>query len=134
MFFLCADSKNSSGGHLLGNDCHDWTFKDHALMELGIVGDVGQVRSKIRPLNFKEASFQLFKEMINRIPWETYLGDKESEQSWQISREVFHRVSELTTPRNRKSGKEGKRWARLKRDLLVRAEVKEQMHRHLKLE
>lgn len=90
-FSLCR-LKNSSGVQLLGNDCHGWIFKDHALTDLETVGDLGQVRSKIRPLNFKKASFQLFKEMINRIPWETSFRDKESEESWQIFKEVFHRV------------------------------------------
>lgn len=31
----------------------------------------GQVRSKVRPLNFRKANFQIFRERVNRISWRT---------------------------------------------------------------
>lgn len=40
--------------------------------------NTGQVRSKVRLLNFKKADFQLLREMISGI-----LGDKGEEQIWQ---------------------------------------------------
>ncbi|RMC04961.1 hypothetical protein DUI87_18141 [Hirundo rustica rustica] len=42
-FALIIKLKNSSGVQLLGNDCRDWTFKDHALVELETMGDKGQL-------------------------------------------------------------------------------------------
>lgn len=42
------------------------------------------------PLNFRKANFQVFRETVNRIHWETSLRDKEVEQRWEICREVFH--------------------------------------------
>ncbi|KFW02563.1 hypothetical protein N327_13593, partial [Fulmarus glacialis] len=72
--------------------------------------DTGQAKSKVRALNFRKANFQLkeFKELIDRTPWETALRAKGAEQSWQIFKDTFHRVQELSIPRCKKSGKDGK--------------------------
>ena len=35
---------------------------DHALVEFTVLRDMGQVKSKVRTLNFRKANFQLFKE------------------------------------------------------------------------
>lgn len=53
----------------------------------------------------------LLKELISRIPWETALEDEGAQQSWQIFQDALHRKQELTIPRCKKSGKEGKRLA-----------------------
>ena len=50
------------------------------------------------------------------------------EQSWQIFKEAFFRVQELSIPRCSKSGKEAKRPAWLNWDLLVK-QKKKKMHR-----
>ena len=55
---------------------------DHALVEFAVLRDMGQAKSKVRTLNFRKAKFQLFKELVNRTPWETALRDKGAEQSW----------------------------------------------------
>lgn len=104
-----------------------------ALVESAVLRDMGQVRNKVRPLNFRKADFQLFKEIASEIHWETSLREKGVEHSWQIFKEVFHRVQEMATPRSKKLGKEGKGTAGLSRELLVRLEGKKQMHRQLKL-
>jgi len=84
---------------------------DQALVEFTVLRDMGQAKSKVRTLNFRKAKFQLFKELVNRSPWETALQDKGAEQSWQIIKEAFHRAQELMIPRCKKSEKEGKQWA-----------------------
>ena len=84
---------------------------DHALVEFTVLRDMGQAKSKVGALNFKKGNCQLFKELVNGTPWETALRDKGAEQSWQIFKDAFHRVQELSIPRCKKSGKEGKRLA-----------------------
>jgi len=37
------------------------------------------------------------------------LRDRGTEQSWQVFKDVFHRVQELSIPKYKKSGREGKR-------------------------
>lgn len=58
-----------------------------------------------RDLNVRKTNFQLFKELVNRIPWETALRDKGAEQSWQIFKDAFHRAQELLIPVCKKSKK-----------------------------
>ncbi|KFQ68276.1 hypothetical protein N335_06719, partial [Phaethon lepturus] len=94
--------------------------------------DMGQVKSKVRTLNFRKANCQLFKESVNRTPWEYALRDKGAEQSWQVFKDVFHRAQELLIPRCKKSGREGKRQAWLSRDLLCKLKGKKEMHRQWK--
>ncbi|KFP99488.1 hypothetical protein N329_04107, partial [Haliaeetus albicilla] len=94
--------------------------------------DMGQAKSTVRTLNFRKAKFQLFKELVNRTPWETALRDKGAKQSWQIFKDAFHRVQELSVLRCKKSGKEGKRPAWMSQDLLVKLKGKKEMHRQWK--
>ncbi|KAK4806963.1 LOW QUALITY PROTEIN: hypothetical protein QYF61_027330 [Mycteria americana] len=105
---------------------------DHALVEFTVLRDMGQARSIVRTLNFRKANFQLFKELVSSAPWETVLTDKGAEQSWQIFKDAFHKAQELSVPRCRKSGKEGKRPAWLDRDLLVKLKSKRELHRQWK--
>jgi len=93
---------------------------------------VGQANSKVRTLNFWKANFQLFKEFISKTPWETVLRDKGAEQSWQIFKDTFHKAQELSIPRCKKSGKEGRRLAWLSQDLLAKLKGKKEMHRQWK--
>ncbi|KFZ67676.1 hypothetical protein N338_01599, partial [Podiceps cristatus] len=90
--------------------------------------DMGQAKCKVRTLNFRKANFQLFKELVNRTPWETALKDKGSEQSWKIFKDVFQRVQELSVPRSKKLGKEDKKPAWLSQDLLVKSKGKKEIH------
>ena len=70
---------------------------------------MGQLKSKVRTMNFRKAKFQLFKELVNGTPLQTALRNKGAEQSWQIFKDAFHRAQELSVSRCKKSGKEGKR-------------------------
>jgi len=85
-------------------------------------------RSIVRTLNSRKANFQLFKELVSRTPWETVLRDRGAEQSWQIFKHALRRAQELSVPRYKKSGKEGKRPAWLSRDLLVKLKGKRELH------
>lgn len=49
-------------------ECHD-----PALLEFTVPRDMGQEKSKVRPLNFRKANFQLLRKIINRNPWKTAL-------------------------------------------------------------
>ena len=60
------------------------------------------------------------------------LKDRGAEQSWQIFKDVFHRVRELSVPRWKKSGKEEKTLAWLNRDLLVKLKGKRELYRQWK--
>ncbi|KFQ77747.1 hypothetical protein N335_12351, partial [Phaethon lepturus] len=86
----------------------------------------------VRTLNFRKANFQTFKELVSRTPWETALRDKGTEQSWQIFKDAFHREQELSIPRGKKSGREGKRLAWLSGDQMGKLKGKNEVHRQWK--
>lgn len=81
---------------------------DHALVEFAVLGDTNQVRKKVMPLNFRKANFQLFRETVDRIHWETSLRDTEVEQSWQICRKVFNEFKSWHSLRLRTQEKKAK--------------------------
>jgi len=87
---------------------------------------------RVRTLNFRRANFQLFKETVRRTPWETVLRDRGKEQSWQVLKDVFQRVQELSIPKYKKSGREGKRPAWLRQEMLVKLRKKRELHRQWK--
>jgi len=78
-----------------------------------VLRDISQVKGKVRTLNLRKEKFHLFKEIVSRTTWKTALRDTGAEQSWQIFKNAFHRVQELSVPRCKKSGKEGKTPAQL---------------------
>jgi len=91
---------------------------DHALVELMLLREMGITKSIARTLNFRKADFQLFNEIVRRTPWETVLRNRGTEQSWQLFKDVFHRAQELSIPKCKKSGREGKRPAWLRQEML----------------
>ncbi|KAK4806794.1 hypothetical protein QYF61_005590 [Mycteria americana] len=101
---------------------------DHALVEFTIWRDMGQVKSRVRTLNFRKANIQLFKELVDGTPWETALRDKGAEESWQLFKDIFLRTQELLIPTCKKSGKEGRRPAWLSKDLLVKLKCMKEVH------
>ena len=82
---------------------------DHAMVEFMIRRLIRQGKRKIRMLKFRKVKFQLFRELVSKTPWETVLTGKGAEQSWQIFKEAFLRAQEISIPRYRKPGKEGKK-------------------------
>lgn len=102
------------------------------MVEFAVLRNTGQVGCKVRLLKFRKADFHLFREIVSGILWETALGDKGAEQSWQIFKEVFCRVQELAIPRNKKLEKQGKKvW--LSREMLMKLKGKKQMNKQWKL-
>lgn len=101
---------------------------DQALVEFTVLRNMGQERSQERPLNFRKVDFQLFRDIVNEIPWESALRGQGEEESRQISL----RKQEPAIPRSKKSDTEGGRLAWLSRELLVKLKGKKQMQKQWK--
>lgn len=80
-----------------------------ALVEFTVSRDMGQVKCKVRKLNFKKAKFQLFKELVNKTLRETALRGKGEKKSWQNFRDAFYKVEEVFIFTCKKSRKENRR-------------------------
>ena len=48
-----------------------WGCCDHAEVELTVLRDIRQRKSKMRKLNFRKGDFQIFRELANGAPWES---------------------------------------------------------------
>ena len=107
-------------------------YSDHALVEFTLLRDTGKARSIVRTLNFRKTKFQLFKKLVNKTTREIVLRDRGAEQSWQIFKVVFRRAQELSVPRCKQSGKEGKRPAWLRQGMLIKLRKKRELHRQWK--
>ena len=68
----------------------------------------------------------LFKALLDEISWEAVLGDKGVEENEYSSRMLFLAAQELSLPQNKKVGREGRKSARLGKDLLVKRKGKEE--------
>ena len=69
---------------------------DHGLVEFVILKNVGLAQSRARPLCFRRAKFQLLKELLRGIPWETVLKGMGTEQSWQLLKDTLLRAQWLS--------------------------------------
>ena len=58
------------------------------MVDFILLRDIEKEKSKIRKLNFRKVKFQLFKELVKKIAWESVLRDKGAEQNWYISKEI----------------------------------------------
>ena len=57
---------------------------------------------------------------MGEIPWEVVLRDKGTEQRWQLFKDTFLRVQELSNLQDKKSSRGGRKLAWLGKSLLVR--------------
>lgn len=55
-------------------------LSNHYLVEFTLWRDMGQVKTRVKTLNFRKVNFQLFKELVDETAWETGLKDKGAEQ------------------------------------------------------
>jgi len=76
--------------------------KNHALVEFSILRSTGWVKTRVRNLNFRKTNLKLFRALVHGIAWETALRDKGANKSWEIFKDVFLRVQELSIPMCRK--------------------------------
>lgn len=55
-------------------------YRDHEMRELLILGDIIKVVSKISTLNFHRVVICLFRTLVQRVPWERDLNNKEIQE------------------------------------------------------
>ncbi|XP_068520926.1 uncharacterized protein [Anas acuta] len=105
---------------------------DHGLVEFVISRDVGLAKSKVRTLDLRRANLQLLKELVEEILWDTVLRERGSDQIWQLFKDIFLSVQELSIPVCNKSSREGRKPVWLSNDLLVKLRQKKELHRQWK--
>ncbi|TRZ18145.1 hypothetical protein HGM15179_008964 [Zosterops borbonicus] len=91
---------------------------DHEIIQLSIFGETRRYINKTFTLDFRRADFGLFKRLIQRVPWEEALKNKEVQESWVFFKTEFLRAQEQTVPVCRKTSRQGKRPAWMSKEVL----------------
>lgn len=68
----------------------------HVLVGFTIVRDMGQVKGRVRTINFMSANILLLKQLVDATSWETAFRDKGAEQSRQLFNDILLRAQELS--------------------------------------
>ena len=79
----------------------------HEMLDFSILEPQRGV-SRTTTLDFRRADFNLFRTMVERVPWEVVLESVEAQEGWEHFKEVILNVQELTVPKSQKTS----RWAR----------------------
>lgn len=90
---------------------------DHVLVEFVMSRNVGLTKSKVNILN-RRPKFQLFKNLVDKILRDALCRDRGTDQSWQLFKDTFLRVQELSILTGKKSSREGRKLSWLRKDQL----------------
>ncbi|PKU42878.1 adaptin ear-binding coat-associated protein 1 [Limosa lapponica baueri] len=99
------------GGHL--------GHSDHEMIEFSILGETRRRVTKTATLDFWRPNFNLFRRLLDKIPWEDTLKDTGVQEGWTYFRKEVLKAQEQAVPMCRKTSRRGRRPAWLNRDLLL---------------
>ena len=80
------------GGHL--------GQSDHEMLDFSILVELRRGVSRTATLDFWRADFNLFRAMVERVPWEVVLESVGAQKGWEYFKEVILKVQELTVPKS----------------------------------
>ena len=70
------------------------------MIDLSILVEAWRGVSRTATLDFQRTDFNLFRTMVERVPWEVLLEGVGAQEGWQYFPEVILKVQELTIPRS----------------------------------
>ena len=76
---------------------------DHKMLDFSIPVEPRRGVSRTATLDFQSADFNLFRTMVERVPWEVVLGGVGAQEGWEWFKEVTLKMQELTTPKSWKT-------------------------------
>ncbi|RMC22044.1 hypothetical protein DUI87_02915 [Hirundo rustica rustica] len=82
---------------------------DHEIVEFSIFGEVRRSINKTLILDFRSADFDLFRRLIQRVPWEVVFKNKGVQERWACFKTEILRAQEQTVPVCQKTSRKGKR-------------------------
>ena len=59
--------------------------------------------SRTATLDFQRADFNLFRTMVERVPWEVVLESVGAQEAWEYFKETVLKVQDLTIPMSHKT-------------------------------
>jgi len=101
---------------------------DHEMVEFRILSGGSRAISRIKPLDFRRANFDLFKELLGGIPWDRALEGRGVQELWLLFKNHFLHAQERCIPLSKKSSKGGRRPAWMSKELLAEIRWKRKVH------
>lgn len=71
---------------------------DHEMREFSVLGEVRKVVSKTSALDFQRVVTGLFRTLVQRVPWETDLNNKEIQECGKYFQKEILKVQEQAVP------------------------------------
>ncbi|GAB0204391.1 hypothetical protein GRJ2_002904700 [Grus japonensis] len=102
---------------------------DHKMVEFRILRAARRVCSKLTTLNFRRADFDLFRDLLGRIPWDKALEGRGAQDSWLIFKHHLLQAQERCIPTKRESSKNTKRPPWVNKELLGKVKQKKEAYR-----
>ncbi|XP_065438446.1 uncharacterized protein LOC135981058 [Chrysemys picta bellii] len=106
---------------------------DHEIIEFAILTKGRRENSKIETMDFRKADFGKLRELIGKVPWESRLRGKTTEESWQFFKGTLLRAQKQAIPLVRKDRKCGKRPPWLNHEILHDLKNKKESYKKWKL-
>ena len=82
---------------------------DHEIVEFKMLRAARRVHSKLTTLDFRRADFDLFRDLLSRVPWDKALEERGAQESWLIFEDHLLQAQERCIPTKRNSGKTSRR-------------------------
>ena len=90
---------------------------DHEMLDFSILVEPQRGVSRTATLHFWRADFNLFRTMVERVPWEVVLESVGAQEGWEYFKETVLKVQDLTIPMSWKTSQWARRLGWLNRDL-----------------
>ena len=90
---------------------------DHEMLDFSILVEPQRGVSRTATLDFQRTDFNLFRTMVERVPWEVVLESVGAQEGWEYFKETVLKVQDLTIPMSRKMSRRARRPGWLNRDL-----------------
>ena len=73
---------------------------DREMLDISILAEPRRGVSRTATLDFWKADFNLFRTMVERVPWEVDLESVGAQEGWENIKEVILKVQELIIPKS----------------------------------
>lgn len=97
---------------------------DHEMMEFRTLRERRRVKRKLTNLSFRRVDFDLFNDLLGRVPWDKASEGRGAQECWLVFRIHFLQAQERAIPRNRKPGKNARRIVWMKKEFLDKLKQK----------
>lgn len=98
------------------------------MVEFSILGGARRGNSKTATLDFQKADFELFRRLVEGVPWDSALESKGVQDGWALFKKEVLKAQEQAVPLSCKMSRCGRRPAWMNRELFLRLQEKKRIY------